>query len=424
MAGLKGRGIPGRLFFAAAVAAALAGCTATLDIRNQVALQVNPPAPPAPTEWTGVKTIVSTPASAAAVAVNGDIVYVLYYDNGAGKLKIIKSSDRAVTWGSPFTVDNTSGVYSRGNSMAVDANNLYIVYNRGPSAEYFIQLTDTGSTFVTSNGQKISNIPAYANGYENSICYDTGNVYIVYAAGGGPAFTYSPKGASMSFPVSGTNNVLIDTALGYNDGNSKLSSCFVDSTGNVDVSYFDDFSAQTGLKLASITPGSALPMAVSPIQVLGPAYIPAADYPSIGYFGGQWHFVSYYDSANRNLSCWEGFTYSTLLLHIVNVSVVVDNSSTNTGLYSKCLYIGSRVNIAYYDATNKAVRFAKGVMNGTTHQLDYTTSTVGRVGGTSMGISFAANGDALYIVYPDLTIAGGLAGGLKIAKSLNGGVSW
>ena len=429
MAGMKVRILLRRGAAAAGAAILLlelAGCTQTLDIRNIVEGRVNPPTAPEPPEWTGAKTIVSSPAFAATVAVNGDTVYVVYFDYSAQKLRIIKSMDRALTWSSPFTIDNTAASYGTMGSLTVDSNNLYIIYNRGGDSDYFIQLTDTGSSFAASNGQKLSTISAYPYGYESSIAYDTTNVYLTYSAGGGPAFAYSAKGASMSFPVSTTNNVLIDLALSYNPGNRKWNSTDVDASGKVNVCYFDDVSAQNGLKVASFTPGSALPMTVNPITLPGPTYIAAANYPSIGYVNGIWQFISYYDTASQNLSCFEHFsyTYPPLMIGYKFKTVIVDNSSANTGLYSKCLYIGSKLNIAYYDATNKRVRFAKGVMNASTHEVDYTTTTVDTVRGTDMNISFAANGDALYVVYPDLTISGSLTGGLKIAKSLDGGATW
>jgi hypothetical protein len=125
----------------AGIALFLAGCMPNLgiitDLTDRVARQ---------NFDYGVKTVATGANYAASLAVNGDVLYLLYFDSALQKLRIMKSADKGKTWDTPFTVDNTTGFYSTSNNLVVDGSNIYIVYQRVDSV-YFVQLTDTGSSF-------------------------------------------------------------------------------------------------------------------------------------------------------------------------------------------------------------------------------------------------------------------------------------
>jgi hypothetical protein len=370
----------------------------------------------------GQKTILSGPCYAASLGVNGSKLYVLYFDLDAQRIRIIKSADGGANWGSPFNVDNTNGIYSTSNNLVVDGSDIYVTYQRSDTV-YFRQVTDTGSSFSLSNLATISTLSGYPYGYENSIACDSSNVYVLYTAGAGPAYSFAAKGASMSFSAP----VFIDSDLTQYSGNRKRISTYIDSGGELNACYFDDVNDQ--LKIANFACNDTLPMTVSPINVSG-SYITAAGYPSCYVWSGSLRFVAYYNTSAQNLSCYERFTYRyyPLMLGYVTKTEVIDSSSGNVGKFCKLAYNSSNYDlyIAYYDTTNKLLKFARGEksphdnVSSVPPYYTFTTATIDSVGGTNFDCSLAADGITVYIVYYDSSGEGAL----RIAKSRDGGKSW
>lgn len=376
----------------------------------------------------GVKTVSASASYAASLGVNGDTLYVLYFDSVARKLFLVKSPDKGKTWNAPYTVDNTTDWYNVSNNLAVDGTTLYLCYQRSDKV-YFVQLTDTGSTFTASNFQTISTFAAYPFGYENSIACDASNVYIVFSEGGAVAFTYAAKAGSINFP----DPVCVDSNNGIppdEDGNRKRTSLFIDADGYVNVVFFDDFDNY--LRHARFLPTDSLPYDVPELTYLpGPANVTSANYPSIGSIQGSLRLISYYDDATKTLNWLEKFSYGKpplMMLFYTNVMRVVDDSSSDVGRFCKSLFVNNTAFIAYYDYANKQVKLARGVKipwnpdPDTPPYYSFTTASVDTVGGANFDLSLgaSADGQTLYILYYDSSGSGAL----KLAKSIDGGLSW
>ncbi|HTX72600.1 MAG TPA: hypothetical protein VMC79_07215 [Rectinemataceae bacterium] len=418
MAGLgSGRGVRCSLtVLVLTLAAALAvGCKSALDLKAVIEDRVAQ----ANFEY-GTKTLLTGQKYAASVAVNGSKVYVLYYDSAAQNLCVVKSSDGGKSWNAPYTVDSTVDYYGVCNNLVVDQNHIYICYyaSRGPDTDYFVELTDTGSSFSSSNFQAVSTYKGYPYGYESSISFDNTNVYIVYSAGGAPAYTYAAKGTTMSFLA---QPIPIDASFpnpAGSNGNRKRSSIYADGN-NVNVSYSDN--VQNRLRIATFAPsGAGLPMTVTDLNIGGAA---STDYPSLSEAGTI--LDVYYDGTAKALRCYEHYSYvSGLNLFIVSKAITIDSSSTNVGSNCRLVYTtsDSTAYVAYYDATNKQLKFASGQQNKsiTPPDFQFNTSVLATVGGTNFDCSMATDGTSLYIVYFDSSGTGAL----KIAKSADGGLTW
>jgi hypothetical protein len=421
---LRGSFLAGMCLLLASVVLLAMACSEVLDLKTFVKEQVVI----ANQEWRGTKAIVTGPAYAAAIGINGDNLYVLYYDSTAQRLKITKSADRGVTWTSPFIVDNTVGNYSTSNNLVIDGTEIYVSYQRLDSV-YFIQLTDQGSTFAKSNGTNISTMLAgYPYGYENAVACDTQYVYVIYSAGSDPAFSKALKGSTLSF----STPKYIDSALQTNSGNRKHLSAYIDASGNVNACYYDATTGSEGLKNASFAPTDTLPISVNRINagtISTPAYI-VTDAGSTGIAGGP-TFISYYDTAAKALKMYERFTYTypPLMLGTVNTAATVDNLSSDVGQYSRTIYLGTSATpyTLYYDKANTQVKFAKGTKYpnnppSVPPSYSYSSVVVGQVGGANMDCSLAYD-QATGIFYAVFFDSSG-SGALMFAKSMDGGVTW
>lgn len=87
-----------------------------------------------------------------SMAVDGDNIYISYYDDDSTTLKFAKSTDQGVTWPTKIEVDSTA-TNGRYSSIAVDGNNVYISYSAtvGLRLAKSINGGATWPTFVTVN---------------------------------------------------------------------------------------------------------------------------------------------------------------------------------------------------------------------------------------------------------------------------------
>jgi hypothetical protein len=396
----------------AAIAFVLLGaCQQALSVKTEVVKKVDAALLWNSLEWHGTRTVVGAAAYAAKIGFNGDSLYVLYFDSVPKKLMLVKSPDRGLSWGSPYVVDGTTGFYTASNSMVVDGSNLYIAYQRVDS-DFFIQVTDNGSSFSSSNAKTISTAPvSYPYGYENSITCDAQNVYIAYSAGGGPAFTYAAKGASMTF----STPALIDSAIGTASGNRKRTSILIDSNGNVNVSYFDAFGSNQ-LKNAVFAPTASLPQSVGGLST---ATITSAESPS----AAAPNLISFYDPTAKSYRLYERYSYvSGLNLFFKSNATTIDASSPDVGQSGVLIYQGTALYAAYYDAANKNLKFAVGSQPSPSQDYAFTSKVLAAVGGVNFDCSFVADqaNGTFYVLYYDSTGSGAL----KLAKSTDDGATW
>jgi len=422
MAGLKKAGESGKrhfnLAFAAVVsllfaASLLVACTDILDLKKRVIEEVG----------QHNRIILDHEASTPAIAVSGSNVYVLYFDVVARNLMLLKSPDKGATWNDPYPVDSVSAYYSTSNNLAVDGNNVYVAYQRGDTV-YFVELVDSGSSFTSAHATAISKMYAsYPYGYECSVAFDMTNVYVVYSAGGAPAFSYADKdNFSFSTPV------LIDSALGTNSGNRKPTSLYMDASGNIAVCYYDDTSGSQGLKVASFAYTDSLPKTVNRVTNNAVSeYGIGAQGGSMG-VGAKPCFVAYFDTAASCLRMYEYFsyTYPPLMIGNLRTFVTVDSTSADVGRSPHCIYSGTTVYVLYCDKTNGKVKFAVGTKNPNNPptvppDYSYALYEVGNGGGKDLDCSLAYDsaGNILYACYYDATRSG-----LMVARSMDGGATW
>jgi hypothetical protein len=126
-------------------------------------------------------------------------------------------------------------------------------------------------------------------------------------------------------------------------------------------------------------------------------------------------YISYCDSSNGDLkfakSTDGGSSWGTIKSIDTTGSVGMDTSLEAVG---GCVYI------SYYDSSNTALKFAKSIDGGATWPTIITVDSADDSGEDS---SLAVAGSNVYICYLH-TIASGISGELKFAKSLDGGDSW
>lgn len=401
-----------RLFTILIAVAALAGCRQSLAVKDLIVKAVE--TAEHPPEWHGVKTIIGKDVSAAKVCCNGDNVYVAYYDNG--KLMLIKSSDRGATWGTPYTVDGSTSS-GRHISVAVDGANIYIVYQTYSSnyEDYFVQVTDGGSTFSTLNPQKISTLGSNG-GYESSIAYDALNIYVAYSVNGSPAYTYAAKGSTITFGIP----QYIDSSLPpAGTGTLMPLSILKDSySGNIIATYFDNYNSPHALKFVYFSP-TAYPLSATIESPPPSSPITSAAAPCLAACTlGQKHLISFYDPSAKNYKLYEFNTYAHGSLEDV---ATIDASSLNVGISGVTMYNGN-LYTAYYDATNSNLKFAIGTQSDPSVDYAFTSKAIASAGSgdTDFSCSFVSDQNTnFYVVFYDSA-----ATALKIAKSIDTGATW
>ena len=127
-----------------------------------------------------IKTVESSYCYATSTAVDGNNVYICYYDGSSDDLMLAKSTDGGVTWpaGNIKTIDTTGGVYNYA-SMGIDGNNIYVSYYDDQNDDLkFAKSTDGGATWPAGNIKIIDSTDD--SGRYVSMAIDGNNVYVSY----------------------------------------------------------------------------------------------------------------------------------------------------------------------------------------------------------------------------------------------------
>jgi hypothetical protein len=407
----------------------LAACGDSLPIKKSIVDKIELQKIQDSPAWYGTRAIVVGSVYAAKVGFNGDNVYVLYYDAASRTLRIVKSPDRGLSWGSPYTVDNSANDYGFSNSIAVDNQSIYISYCRySDSQVWFVKLTDTGSGFVASNaeniGAKLSSGPL---GYENALAFDTTNVYLTYChSSGAPMFTYWNKNPTGSFATPKQ----IDADLPYMSGSASHKAISIYAEGGyVNVAYYDDVHSQ--MKFGRFAVSSSLPLSysttvpfVKPIETkTAPAIVSVVSPSAVSD-----SLISYYDSTSKSYKLYEHYTYNGAwdpsygyALEEVGDLVPIDAASSEVGRSGKLVASGTTLYSAYVDAANDSIKFAIGTKSSASTGYAFTAETIDKAGGPHYCCDVAHDvaNSTFYVVYYNST-----RGALMMAKSTDDGTTW
>lgn len=422
-----------------AAIAALAACNQSLGVKETIVDKIEDEKTYNSPAWHGTRAIAQGTAYSAKVGFSGDDVYVLYDDFTARSLKIVKSSDRGLSWDDPYTIatassTGTDDVFGYSNGIAVDNQNIYISYclNENSPQVYFVHLLDTGSGFTSSGAENISakTTADGKQGYDNAIAFDSVNIYIVYSGWGyAPMFSYRAKtGASFATPLQIDSNI----ALGGTRSSRGISMSI--EGGGVRATYFDDSTASSLLKCASFSTSSSFPLGytssgdgwrttqnITVGSSIGNVVDPIAATESL---------ISFYDPTSMDYKLYEYYLYSVdsdppspygpALVQVCDL-VTIDDSSSDIGRASKLLMNGETLYSAYVDVANNQVKFAIGTKASVSTDYAFSNQVIDTAGGAHYccDVVHDSVNSTFYVVYYDST-----DGALKMAKSTDDGLTW
>ena len=115
-----------------------------------------------------------------SIAVSGNNVYVVWKDNTLGNDEVFyrRSTDGGATFGRTVNLSNTAG-FSGAPSIAVSGNNVYIVWydeTPGNSEIFYRRSTDDGATF----GSTVNLSNNVGESAPSAIAVSGNNVYVVW----------------------------------------------------------------------------------------------------------------------------------------------------------------------------------------------------------------------------------------------------
>ncbi|MBN1412308.1 MAG: hypothetical protein JW969_15790 [Spirochaetales bacterium] len=340
------------------------------------------------------------------IAVSGDSVYVSYINDSANAALFNGSQDGGETWsGYKIVSMNASTVYSpgsltgRNSAIATDGSNIYFVY-RDALDLYCYRSSNQGASWSACNGgfpiygfTAPGGFDAATDGsaviilYQDTALYprcalstDAGNTWT-----DGAVFNGSDCGYQPSLYLSGNN-----LYIAYHE--------YFAGVMTEDLQYH--FSSNKG---ATWTAGNRLPI---------------ADSDKTGYYSsiaasGSYRFIAYYNATSTSLEfIWSDNSLST------SSTYVLDSSSTAVGKWTSMAMDGSTINLSYYDEANGDLKFYP-LYNYGQDRNPSNIRTVDSAGDVGMYSSIAVNGSIVYICYWDKT-----NGDVKIAKSIDGGLTW
>jgi hypothetical protein len=363
------------------------------------------------TEWHGIATVdTGNVGMYSSLGVNGVNIVIGYQDMGNKYLKVIKSNDRALTWQTASTPDtsNGAGYYV---SLSLVGSAVSIASTNAPVMAFnprYVSGT-VGSTSI-SWGSNID-IDTVNLGKSSGVARDSTYIYYVYSSGSG------------TIHVRRSSNGTTWTDLDFDSFGGTMATT---SGAMVAAS-----AAGNGLYIAY---PSATNKLVSQnhdnINTPNPWISGTADnsannvgqYPSITSDGK----MAYYDATSGDLKFVYAYKQGADPTMYRFSSPVAIDTSGNVGQYTSIASSsdGLTVYISYYDVTNAHLKFIRGTgaATGTTPPYAWTWSTPATVDASaSVGTysSIEADGNNIYISYFDAA-----NNSLKLAKSLDGGVTW
>lgn len=360
---------------------------------------------------------------------------VAYYDNTNSTLKFIRATNATgTTWGTPedfndnhgsytsstlvngnpavayYNASNTSLMYSRANDpqgtswsepilVEISGTNDYgthaslKVVNGNPAIAYadatngdlrYIRATDVNGT-TWGSAVNVDNIGTGILGHYTSMEIVNGNPAITYYDVTNTNLRYvratDASGTAWGTPV---------TAIDFTVGDAGLFTCLKVVNGNPAISYMDQTNTQLKYVRASNTTGSSWGASIildGSLQDVG-AYTSMEvvnGFPAITYYDFTNTRLMYKRATNANGSAW-------------GAAVVIDGASNDVGLFTSLEIINSSPAVAYYDATNSALKYCiANDIDGTTWSTPVTLASTGITGkyaslnsltGASAGIAF------------------------------------
>jgi hypothetical protein len=364
-------------------------------------------------------TIVATPSSSirlvdsvgyvgqyCSLAVDGNNVYICYFDETNGNLKIWKSTDGGDTWPeADIATVASAGTVGEYSALTVDDGAIFMCYNYFNTHDLlFLKSIDGGETWSDS---KIVD-PINWQSYETAIAVAGDTVYISYyePAAKDLMFTRSTDGGE-TWPVG--NMVTIESAGEV----GKFNSIAVDGN-NIYISYYQ--ATTYDLKFTkSADEGVSWP--VGNIVTVDPTGDVGA-YNSISTYNGT-VFISYDDNTNDSVKLAKstdgGETWLLGVVAELNLSSLGNHSSiqTKNGTDIYISFHGGVEQYRFYD-----LLIARSTDGGVTWPMSNIV-TVDSEGVVGKHNSLSVVGDNIYISYYNSTNED-----LKFAKSITGGTLW
>lgn len=329
----------------------------------------------------------------SSIAVDGQNVYVSYYDYTNGYLRFVRSTNGGASWTNMQTVDSI-GIFSYNDtSIAVNESNIYIAYYdfNGGNLK-FARSTDSGVTWPD-----IQTIDSTGDvGRYVSIAVSGSNIYISY---------FNASNADLKFARSTDNGSTWPAIQTVDSAGVVGQYTSIGTSGtNVYISYFDNANAD--LKFARSTDSGSTWPTIQTVDSIGSVGEKTSIVAS-----GTVVYISYYDSTNGSLKVAGSSDSGSVWSNIQTV-----DSTGDVGDDSSIVLDGSNIYISYYDSSNYDLKFARSTDSGSTWPVIQTVDSSGYLGSdTSIGV----NGLNIYISYYSAT-----GSALKIAISNDGGVTW
>jgi len=363
--------------------------------------------------WSGIQYVdddtegyVGQYNSTAAV---GDEVYMVYsfFNSPDSAVKFAKSSDGGATWPVMRTIDTYSGVGSIGVfcSIAVSGSNVYVCHQEylgGPGAIGFAKSTDGGDTWPSENIVQVA--------YDHdglrfpSMAVSGSNVYICYLRESGNELKVA---RSVDDGETWDPEDILTVDL-YDGGQNQ--SCIAASGSEVYLSYIKSGNLTFA---KSEDYGATWP--VENIIMVDESSNDSHEAPSLAVSGTD-IFISYCDSDLYRLL----FTKSSDSGDTWPLGNRKEADNIGGNIFKNSIAVsGSNVYISYSADSNESLKFTCSSDSGVTWPSGNRV-TVESVYGSGGYNGIAVSGSSIYIGY----YIGDYENTLKIAKSVDGGVTW
>ncbi len=300
--------------------------------------------------------------------------------------KLVKSTDGGTTWSTPVSIDPSANIDDYSGLMAADANTVFVTYIAWSGSSYIVKFaksTDGGVTWPDSNVRTIQTVTpsAFSNIRTTLYAVNPSTIFVTYGdiAANVLKFAKSTDGGDTWSFIRTVDSTPYTTAS---------MSMYALDTNKIFISYQD--STNQKLKFAKSTDGGNTwtNLQLDNVEIAGGGTsIYALDEKRI--------FISYFSNQEGDLK----FIKSTDGGSVWSSPIRVDTVG-NVGKYSSVYAKDShRIYTAYSDETNDDLKFAESADGGNT----WTISIVDSFGYTGMRPSMDSTGNKLFIAYYDLT---------------------